>query len=156
MRKDFLVAPVQVYEARAGGAGGVLLITRLLDNSALTSMLDAAAEMGLFALVECFDAHDAERTTEAIAGRRQQLLVGVNTRDLRTLEVVGDRLARMAPHLPQGVPWVAESGMATVSDVGRAAALGYRVALVGTALMRAADPGALVAQMKAAGRAECG
>jgi len=78
-------------------------------------------------------------------------LVGVNTRDLRTLKVVPDRLARMAEHLPDGVQAVAESGMATPEDVARAAALGYRAALVGTALMRAPDPGTLVAAMRAAG-----
>ena len=156
MRKDFLVSPIQIYEARAGGAGGVLLITRMLDDAALEAMLDGAEEMDLFALVECFDAEDAKRTAQAISGRSGQLLVGVNTRDLRTLEVVPTRLAQMVADLPPGVPWVAESGMATSEDVGAAAALGYRLALVGTALMRAPDPGVLVRQMKEAGRAACG
>lgn len=150
MRKDFLVDAVQVYEGRAVGAGGVLLITRMLDDATLAAMLDAAADCGIFALVECFDAEDCRRTTRAVAGR-SEVLVGVNTRDLRTLEVRSDRLRDLVEHLPDGVPWVAESGMATAEDVGWAASLGYRVALVGTALMRAEDPAVLVAAMKAAG-----
>lgn len=152
MRKDFLVDPVQVYEGRAAGAGGVLLITRMLDDATLAAMLDAALECRLFVLVECFDAEDAHRTAAATAGRTGDLLVGVNTRDLRTLEVRSERLGDLVPHLPQGVPWVAESGMATAEDVGRAAALGYSVALVGSALMRADDPGALAIAMLEAGR----
>ena len=86
MRKDFLVDPVQVWEGRVAGAGGVLLITRMLDDATLAAMLDAAAECGMFALVECFDAEDCRRTASAIGGR-DGVLVGVNTRDLRTLEV---------------------------------------------------------------------
>ncbi len=153
MCKDFLVDPVQVYQARCAGASGVLLIVRMLDDRALGAMLDAAAGCGMFALVECFDADDARRARAALAGR-ERVLVGVNTRDLRTLEVRADRLARLAPELPDGAPWVAESGMATPEDVAAAARLGYRAALVGTALMRAVDPGALVAAMRRAGR--CG
>ena len=152
MRKDFLVDPYQVWEARANGAGGVLLIATMLDDQTLRAMMQAAAEAGLFALIEAFDAEDLRRTALALTDTAAGTwLVGVNTRDLRSLAVVPDRLARMAEHLPDGVQAVAESGMATPEDVGRAAALGYRAALVGTALMQQADPRPLVAAMKAAG-----
>lgn len=150
MRKDFLVDPVQLDEARLAGAGGALLIARMLDDRALAELLDAAAELGLFVLVECFDAEDCARTARAVVGRRE-VLVGVNTRDLRTLGVDPGRLAALVPHLPQGVPWVAESGLHTPEDVEAAARLGYRVALVGTALMRSADPAAAVAALREAG-----
>jgi len=156
MRKDFLVGTSQVYEARQAGAGGVLLITRMLDDETMDQMLGACSELGLFALVECFDREDCERTCAVVAGRQQPLLVGINTRDLATLEVVPARLEALAAHLPQGVPWVAESGMYTPEDVAAAAGLGYRLALVGTALMRANDPAALAADMIAAGASACG
>lgn len=148
MRKDFLVDPMQVYEARAAGAGGVLLIVRSLSDGLLADMLGAAAESGLFVLIEAFDAEDLARLPPLPAGT----LVGVNTRDLVTLAVRPGRLADLAGHLPEGCVPVAESGMATPADVGAAGALGYRMALVGSALMRAEDPAALVAAMKEAGR----
>ena len=152
MRKDFLVDPVQVYEGRAAGAGGVLLITRMLDDQTLSAMIDATLECGMFALIECFDAQDAQRTGASLADREGPLLVGVNTRDLATLDVRADRLQELVGHLPVGFPWVAESGMATPDDVHRAAQLGYRAALVGSALMKADDPAALAAAMLEAGR----
>ncbi len=153
MRKDFLVDPVQIWEAREAGAGGVLLIARMLDDVALEQMLRTAHEAGLFVLLEAFDEADLVRCG-AVATRwsnRLTLLVGVNTRDLRTLEVVPSRLARLADQLPDGVPWVAESGMATPEDVAGAASLGYRVALVGSALMTAEHPRDVAAEMLAAG-----
>lgn len=156
MRKDFLVDPRQVLEARAAGAGGVLLIVAMLDDAALGEMLAAAREQGLFVLLEAFDEPDLERAAALLAGGATPgdapVLVGVNTRDLRTLAVDPERLARLAPHLPAGIAAVAESGLHTPADAAAAAALGYRLALVGTALMRAADPERLAADMLAAGR----
>jgi indole-3-glycerol phosphate synthase len=154
LRKDFLVDPCQLLEARAAGAGGALLIVAMLDDVLLGEMLATAAEHGLFVLLEAFDEADLERAGTLAADRpgSAPVLVGVNTRDLRTLEVDAARLARLAPRLPPGIPAVAESGLHTAEDAGRAAGLGYRLALVGTALMRAADPGGLVAGMVAAGR----
>jgi len=154
MRKDFLVHPYQVWEARLAGAGGVLLIATMLDDATLSAMMGAAAEADLFALVECFDERDLVRTKALLADAPEGTwLVGVNTRNLQTLEVVPDRLARLAAHLPDGVQAVAESGMSSPADVATAAELGYRAALVGTALMREADPGPLLRAMKAAGAA---
>ena len=162
MRKDFLVHPVQVLEARAAGASGVLLIAAMLDERGLRSMLDCAAEHDLFVLLEAFDEQDLGRASALLdnpADRDRadagQLLFGVNTRNLRTLHVDPHRLETLAPALPAG-RCVAESGLHTEADAAAVAGLGYRLALVGTALMRSADPTGLVAAMRAAGRAGAG
>ena len=159
MRKDFLVEPVQVVEARKAGASGVLLITAMLCDDKLRAMLDVAFELGMFVLLEAFDEDDLARNNalldnpgdrdHAAAGR---LLVGVNTRNLRTLEVDGARLERLAPLLPD-VRCVAESGLKTADDAARVGGWGYSLALVGSALMRSDDPAGLVRDMRAAGSA---
>jgi indole-3-glycerol phosphate synthase len=153
MRKDFLVDPYQVWEAREAGAGGVLLIARMLDEATLDAMVEAAGEAGLFVLVEAFDEADLGRCGWLV-GRWQgiELLVGVNVRDLVTLGVDPGRLAALAAHLPAGVPAVAESGMVGPADTARAVSLGYRLGLVGTALMRSADPVALGRELLASAR----
>jgi indole-3-glycerol phosphate synthase len=155
MRKDFLVDEYQVYEARLAGAGGVLIILRMLSRTELEALIQAAADLGLFALLEAFD--DADLTLAAALvrdfGPRCSLLVGVNCRDLVTLKVVPGRLESLAPLLPDSVPRVAESGVANSSDAARVAAAGYDVALVGSALMQAGDPFQLASSMLAAGRA---
>jgi indole-3-glycerol phosphate synthase len=159
MRKDFLVEPVQVLEARKAGASGVLLIAAMLSGGTLRAMLDAAFEHGMFVLLEAFDENDLVRSAaqlENAADRDRaaagQLLVGVNTRNLRTLEVDPARLERLAPLLPDA-PCVAESGLKTADDAAAAAGWGYRLALVGSALMRSEDPAGLVGDMRAAGSA---
>ncbi len=159
MRKDFLVEPVQIHEARSAGASGVLLIAAMLDDAVLREMLDCAAGHDMFVLLEAFDSNDLERTAALLDehdyGQRAetgQLLVGVNTRNLRTLHVDPHRLDELAPLLP-AARCVAESGLYTADDAARVAALGYRVALVGTALMRSEEPGALVEAMREAGSA---
>lgn len=159
MRKDFLVSPYQVLEARAAGAGGVLLIAALLDPATLREMLQATFEFGMFALVEAFDSADLERclpvmgdVQKAPANQPCPMLIGVNCRDLRTLEVNFPRFDALAGQLPANLPWVAESGVQTAEQAGRIAASGYRLALVGTALMRAADPCATAAEIISAGR----
>ena len=160
MRKDFLVSPYQLLEARAAGAGGVLLIVAMLTDHALREMLRATHQLGMFALVEVFDAADLGRAVPAIRAAGPAVvdgcsltLLGVNCRDLRTLQVDFGRFASLAPLLPRGVPTVAESGVESVGQAARVAGLGYDVALVGTALMRAADPGRLVGELLEAGRA---
>lgn len=152
LRKDFLVDAYQVWEARAWGAGGVLLIVRMLDDATLAAMVDAAAEAGLFVLLEAFDAEELGRAG-AVLDRGAEAMVGVNTRDLVTLAVDPHRLADLAPAMPAGVVGVAESGLQTAEDAAAAARLGYRAALVGSALVRSADPRTLVADMRAAGAA---
>lgn len=163
MRKDFLVDPRQVSEARAAGASGVLLIAALQDDTRLTALLDRAFGLGMFVLLECFDGADLARAAAllddaryAAPARENELLVGVNARDLRTLAVDPARLRVLAPLLPAGAAAVAESGLHDANDAREAAASGYRAALVGTALMRAPDPGALVESMLEAGRRAAG
>jgi indole-3-glycerol phosphate synthase len=153
MRKDFLVDPVQVLEARKAGASGVLLITAMLEEAKLRAMLDCAWEHGMFVLLESFDEEDLKRSANYLDGQGQ-LLIGVNTRNLRTLEVDGERLRKLAPLLPAAT-CVAESGQRTPDDAARVARWGYSMALVGTALMRSDDPTRLIADMTNAGAAAC-
>jgi indole-3-glycerol phosphate synthase len=156
MRKDFLVEPYQVLEARAAGAGGVLVILRMLPRERIVELLDAAAEFAMFVLLEAFDAADLELAREILAPRSargaQPVLVGINCRDLQTLQVVPERFAALAPHLPPHWPSVAESGVASGSDARRMQQLGYRLALIGTALMTRDDPGELLREIFAATR----
>ncbi len=153
MRKDFLVDPYQVYEARAAGAGGILVILRMLELRATEALLAAAAELQLFVLLEAFDATDLQLAAQLRATHpAAPLLVGVNCRDLVTLQVVPGRLESLAAQLPAGAPRVAESGLDTPADAARLVRAGYNMALVGSALMRATDPAALTAAMLAAGR----
>ncbi len=159
MRKDFLVDPYQVLEARLAGAGGVLVILRMLARTELERLVDAAIEHGLFVLLEAFDAADLDLAHALIEARlqaRSLLLVGMNSRDLVTLQVVPERLERLVDRMPRVVPRVAESGVATAADAGRMARAGYQLALVGSALMSAADPRALAADMLLAGRRAAG
>ncbi len=153
MRKDFLVDPYQVLEARAAGAGGVLLIVRMLHRERLAEMLEAAAGHGLFVLLEAFDERDLEVAGEVLEGPRSgAVLVGINCRDLATLRVVPERFGQLAALLPRGVIAVAESGVATPADAQKVRDLGYRVALIGTALMACEDPPALLSEILAAAR----
>jgi indole-3-glycerol phosphate synthase len=155
MRKDFLVDPYQVAEARLSGAGGILVIVRMLERKELDALLEAAAKLGLFVLIETFDEADIRVAQELLAthgGSGVPLLVGINSRDLVTLKVVPGRLEELAAKLPADVPRVAESGVADAADAARLARAGYQLALVGSALMTAEDPAALLAAMLAAGR----
>jgi indole-3-glycerol phosphate synthase len=156
MRKDFLVDPYQVCEARLAGAGGVLLILRMLDDATLRALLECAARLKLFVLLEAFDEADIARAHEFVRqyATATQLLVGLNCRDLVSLEVVPGRLEALARTLPDEVPRVAESGVTTAADAARAAIAGYDVALVGSALMAALEPLQLVRAMLSAGRTE--
>ena len=159
MRKDFLVESVQILEARAAGASGVLLIATMLSDRKLREMLDAAYEHNLFVLLESFDADDLARASRLLDNSKDQdraesgqLLYGINTRNLRTLHVDPDRLRDLAPSLPRA-RCVAESGLHDPDDAATVAGYGYTLALVGTALMRSSDPEALVSDMRAAGSA---
>ncbi|MBM4219337.1 MAG: indole-3-glycerol-phosphate synthase TrpC [Gammaproteobacteria bacterium] len=154
MRKDFIVDPYQLVEARAAGAGGALLILRLLEPAELASLVAVGRSLELFLLLEAFDAADLDAARALIdAVGPEGLLVGVNSRDLTTLQVRPERLLELAPRLPRAVPCVAESGIASADDACAVARAGYRVALVGTALMQSGDPGALVRELVDAGRA---
>jgi indole-3-glycerol phosphate synthase len=154
MRKDFLVDPYQILEARAEGAGGVLVILRMLPRSQILELLDAADDHGLFVLLEAFDSADLELAGELLEGRkrRQPVLIGVNSRDLQTLEVVPERFAALAPQLPGYWPAVAESGVSSAAEAAAMRKLGYRLALIGTALMAQEDPSVLLKHIFAATR----
>ena len=156
MRKDFLIDPYQVAEARLAGAGGVLLILRMLDDATLRTLLDSAVRLKLFVLLECFDEADIVRARELVRqyAAATPLLVGLNCRDLVSLEVVPGRLAALVRSLPDDVPRVAESGVTTAADAARVAIAGYDIALVGSALMAALEPLQLVRAMLSAGRTE--
>ena len=155
MRKDFLVDPYQVLEARAHGASGVLLIVRMLPRDRLIAMLDCAADHGLFVLLEAFDADDlqvAEDIARERGARDEQVLMGLNCRDLETLQIDFSRFAELRGRMPLEWPCVAESGVQAPEDAARVAELGYRLALVGTSLMRRADPARAVRELLDAGR----
>ena len=158
MRKDFLVDPYQVIEARVAGAGGVLVIVRMLPRAGIEMMLDCAREMGLFVLLEAFDEADIEAMHEVLgsvdvgAADNAPVLAGLNCRDLATLQIVPSRLVELAHLLPTHVPRVAESGVVSPEDAARVAGAGYEFALVGSALMQGGDPHALAAAMLKAGR----
>ncbi|MDI3339862.1 MAG: indole-3-glycerol phosphate synthase TrpC [Sphaerobacter sp.] len=134
LRKDFLLDPYQVVEARAHGADAVLLIVALLRGPALERMLDAVRAQGMQALVEV---HDEAELEEALAAGA--LVIGINNRDLRTFTVDLGTTERLAPRIPRDRVIVAESGIHGPDDVRRLAAAGADAILVGESLMVAAD-----------------
>lgn len=155
MRKDFLVDPYQVMEGRAAGAGGVLAIVRMLDRSRITALLDCACMLKMFVLLEAFDAHDLQVAHDILSARKghnEQILIGVNCRDLDKLTVELPRLHQLAEYLPGGFTHVAESGVTSLEDVRTVVDIGYHVALVGTTLMHSDDPRRVLGEMLATGR----
>ena len=158
MRKDFLVDPYQLFEARERGASGALLILQMVERARLIEMLDCAAELGLFVLLEAFDAGDLEMAAEIAAerrGRSEQVLMGLNCRNLETLAIDPRRFGVLRDKLPAGWPSVAESGVESPRDAAAVAALGYRLALVGTSLMKHKDAARATAQLIEVGRRAC-
>jgi len=145
LRKDFVLERYQLLEARAWGADAALLIVAALPGDLLRRRLDDCAALGLSALVEVHDLAEAERAVAA--GAR---IVGVNNRDLRTFQVDLAASERILPALPAGVLGVAESGVRGADDVARLRRSGAANFLVGEALVRASDPGALLREMAAA------
>jgi indole-3-glycerol phosphate synthase len=139
LRKDFIIDPLQVTESRAAGASAVLLIVRALQRGQLVELSAAAREWGLARLVEVHDGRELEAALDASPDA-----VGVNARDLDTFAVSLDRIAPVLRSVPAGILAVAESGIASRSDVERVAAWGADAILVGTALAGAADPAAAV------------
>jgi indole-3-glycerol phosphate synthase len=142
LRKDFVVDPYQLLEARAAGADLVLLIVAALPGDLLLRLHDLAHELGLTALVEVHDEPETERAAELGAA-----LVGVNARNLRTLDVDPATFAKLAPLLPGDVLMVAESGISGADDVRRRVTEGADAVLVGEALVRDGDPEAAVREL---------
>jgi indole-3-glycerol phosphate synthase len=155
LRKDFTVCEADVLDARAMGADAVLLIAAALTDGELLAFRRLAVELGMDALVEVHDEAELERSLAAGAD-----LVGVNQRDLVTFEVDGDRAARVAAAIPEGVLSVAESGIKGPEDAARLAAAGYDAVLVGESLVRSGDRVRAVAALRqcrtGAGRAGAG
>ena len=155
MRKDFLVDPYQVLEARLHGAAGVLLIVGMSDDRKTEAMFKTALACGMFALLEAFENTELERAKEMavrLDAPRDKVLLGLNCRDLRTLAVDRGRFAQVDPRNPGGYRMIAESGIENAGQAGELAALGWDGLLIGTALMRAADTRVLAADMLAEGR----
>jgi indole-3-glycerol phosphate synthase len=142
LRKDFVIDPVQLLEARAYGADAVLLIARIVPPGLLAELAARARELALQTLVEIHDEAELELALAALPD-----MIAVNQRDLETFEVDPGLFARVAPALPDGVSMVAESGFKTRPEVLAAAAAGARAVLVGETLMRAADPAATVREL---------
>jgi indole-3-glycerol phosphate synthase len=142
LRKDFLVDPYQLLEARVTGADAVLLIVSALDDDRLTRLLAQAGALRLAALVEVHDEAEMDRALDAGA-----TLIGVNNRNLRTLAVDLEVSTRVAARLPAGVTAVSESGVRTPDDVARLRGLGYSAFLIGERLMTSADPEADLAAL---------
>lgn len=135
IRKDFIVAPVQLWEARASGASAALLIVRALSPDLLPRLADAAREAGLATLVEIRDEDELERALAIDAD-----VIGVNNRNLETLIIDVATAPALIPHIPARCVAVAESGMTQPADVGPAAAAGADAILVGSAISAAGDP----------------
>jgi indole-3-glycerol phosphate synthase len=146
LRKDFVVSSYQVWEARAHGADLLLLIAAALEQQALVSLLERTQSLGMEALVECHDEDEVLRALDA--GAR---IIGVNARDLRSLEVDRGTFARLAPLMPDNVVRVAESGVRGPHDVLDYARAGATAVLVGESLVTGDDPRTAVANLVAAG-----
>jgi indole-3-glycerol phosphate synthase len=146
LRKDFVVSSYQVWEARAYGADAVLLIVAALEQPALVSLVERVHSLGMTALVEVHDPEEVERAVDAGA-----TVIGVNCRDLRTLEVDRAVFARVAPLVPAGIVTIAESGVRGPHDVLDFARAGAHAVLVGESLVTGRDPRAAVADLVAAG-----
>lgn len=146
LRKDFVVSSYQLWEARAHGADVVLLIVAALEQPALVSLRERAESLGMSALVEAHDAHEVDRAVDA--GAR---VIGINARDLRTLEVDRSTFAQLAGRIPDDVVKVAESGVRGPHDVLEYARYGADAVLVGESLVIGGAPRASVADLVAAG-----
>jgi indole-3-glycerol phosphate synthase len=146
LRKDFIVSSYQLWEARAAGADMVLLIVAALEQEALVSLIERAHSIGLCPLVEVHDEEETRRAVDAGA-----VLIGVNNRNLKTLEVDRETFARVAPTIPSNLVRVAESGVRGPHDVIEFARAGADVVLVGETLVTGRDPRASVADLVAAG-----
>jgi indole-3-glycerol phosphate synthase len=145
VRKDFLIHPAQVIESRAAGSDAILLIAAALSELELKGMLAVAADLGLGALVET---HSEEDLAKALA--TDAPVIGVNARDLETLEVDVERALAMLPEVPSDRVAVLESGVSTRVDVERAIDAGAGAVLVGETLMRSPDPAATIRSLRGA------
>ncbi len=136
LRKDFMIDPYQVYEAKAIQADAILLIVAALEDGLMRDLAQLAGELSLAVLVEVHDAYELER-----AVRLDQGILGINNRNLRTFETSLDNTLQLLPMIPKGKLVVTESGIHTPEDVERMCQAGVHAFLVGESFMRAPDPG---------------
>ena len=146
LRKDFVFSSYQIWEARAHGADLVLLVVAALEQTALVSLVERTESLGMTPLVEVHTAEELARAVDAGAH-----VIGVNARDLKTLEVDRELFARLAPAIPHGVVRVAESGIRGVADLRAYAGAGADAVLVGEGVVTGRDPRQAVAELVAAG-----
>jgi len=142
LRKDFVIDPSQVIEARAAGADAVLLIARVLSDEALRRLVEETRQWGMTPLIEAHDEDDIDR-----ALRLDPAVVGINSRNLSTFETDPSRFGRLCSRIPDSVIVVAESGIRSAADVIRAGRMGADAVLVGEALVTAFDVGAKVREL---------
>jgi indole-3-glycerol phosphate synthase len=146
LRKDFIVSSYQLWEARAYGADLVLLIVAALEQNALVSLVERAQSIGLVPLVEVHTLDELERALAAGAS-----VVGINARNLATLQVDRGVFAHLVPHIPDGIIKIAESGVRGPHDLLAYAAAGADAVLVGESLVTGKDPRSAVADLVTAG-----
>lgn len=142
LRKDFIIDPYQVYEARLIGADCILLIAAALDNAALQKLAELAGQLGMDVLLEVHDIEELERALQIDAP-----LIGINNRNLRTFETRLETTLDLLAHIPGSRTVVTESGIHTPADVALMREHGVHAFLVGEAFMRAPDPGAKLAEL---------
>ena len=142
LRKEFIVDPYQILEAKAFGADAILLIAAVLTESELASLAGEAHSLGLEVLLEVHNARELERSLEAGAD-----LIGVNNRDLKTFEVSLDTSRELIARIPDSVGKVSESGLGRPDELKELKALGYEGFLMGESFMKEKDPGAALAAM---------
>jgi indole-3-glycerol phosphate synthase len=142
LRKDFILDPWQVWEARAANADSFLLIAAALDDASLAALLHLGRELGMEALVEAHTAGEVERALAA--GAR---IIGVNNRNLHTLEVRVETSFELIEAIPDGHIAVSESGLRSAEDLRKLRAAGFDAFLIGESLMREADPGAALQRL---------
>jgi len=145
LRKDFVIDPYQIYEAKLLGAKAVLLIAALLDAKALEAYVKTTCEVGLSALVEIHGEAEAEQALEAGAK-----IIGINNRDLKNFKVDIGVTARLKKRIPAGIITVAESGIKSADDAKAMKEIGVDAVLIGESLMRSADKKQFLGELKAA------
>jgi indole-3-glycerol phosphate synthase len=145
LRKDFMVHPIQVLQAREAGASAILIIVRALTDDEITALHRAATAAGLDAL---FEIHNEDELRRAV--QHQAKIIGVNNRDLAIFKTDIGLSERLIPQFPKNVVAVSESGFSTGADAARARACGAHALLVGESLMKATDPAALIQEFQSA------
>jgi len=143
LRKDFLLDPYQVLEARVAGADAVLLIAEILDDASLSRLLGEARALGMQALVELYDRENVQRVLDSGA-----TLIGINNRDLRTFETRLEHTLELVPRFPAGSTLVSESGIKTRADIERLLTAGVKAVLIGETFMRSGDAGAKLRELR--------